>query len=143
DEQRCEIHRLQRRRNQPIRNPTTTQQSVVQRRTETASGTSEWNQRVETTNGNDACLQSLFPFVFSIRFFHSPLPFGSSIRPSKPSSIAGHRSRSWRPGGRPSGSPCQPRLELVEVRVEHRRYVQRDDLRECEPADDRDTQRPP
>ena len=36
---------------------------------------------------------------------------------------------------------AEPRLQLVEVRVEHRRHVQRDDLRECQAAHDRDAER--
>src|SRR5665213_4257757 len=34
-----------------------------------------------------------------------------------------------------------PVLQLVEVRIEHRRHVQRDDLREREAADDGDAER--
>src|ERR1700735_3708447 len=33
-----------------------------------------------------------------------------------------------------------PALELVEVRIEDRRHVERDDLRECETADDSDAE---
>ena len=43
----------------------------------------------------------------------------------------------------PGAATAQPPLERIEIRVEHRRHVEGDDLRERQAPDDGQSQRPP
>ncbi len=59
-------------------------------------------------------------------------------------SVAGYRSRATvrnRLRARAREATSEPGLQLVEIRIEDRRHIQRDDLGEGQPTDDRDSQR--